>query len=72
MVHWLTYPTELGEQPDAIEYLGKVTYLFKKDVYYIFRFRSDSKNLDDELRGQWLIGKRRSLTAFWAFMKAVG
>lgn len=56
MVHWLTYPTELGEQPDAIEYLGKVTYLFKKDVYYIFRFRSDSKNLDDELRGQWLIG----------------
>ena len=33
-----------------------MTYLFKKDVYYIFRFRSDSKNLDDELRGQWLIG----------------
>ena len=56
LVHWLTYPTELGREPDAIEYLGKITYLFKKDVYHVFRFRSGSDTLDEELKGQWLIG----------------
>ena len=23
LVHWLTYPTELGKEPDQIEYLGR-------------------------------------------------
>ncbi len=53
LVHWLTYPTELGGEPDAIEYLGKVK---KKDVYYVFRYRSVSDTLSDELKGKWLIG----------------
>ncbi len=56
MVHWLTYPTELGKQPDEIEYLGKITYLFKKEVYHVFRYRSGSDNLSDELKNKWLIG----------------
>ncbi|MBR5187909.1 MAG: hypothetical protein IKW18_05510 [Clostridia bacterium] len=53
LVHWLTYPTELGKEPDEIEYLGKVT---KKEDYYLFRYTSDSDNLGDELKGRWLIG----------------
>lgn len=56
MVHWLTYPTELGKAPDEIEYIGKITYLFKKDIYYVFKYRSDSETLGEELRGKWLIG----------------
>lgn len=56
LVHWLTYPTELGEKPDEIEYIGKVTWLFKKDVYHLFRFRSHSDNLAEEDQGKWLIG----------------
>ncbi|MBQ3490015.1 MAG: hypothetical protein IJA86_05460 [Clostridia bacterium] len=53
LVHWLTYPTELGKEPDQIEYLGKVK---KKEEYHIFRYTSDSDNLGDDLKGQWLIG----------------
>lgn len=56
LVHWLTYPTELGQVPDAIEYIGKVKYLFKKEVFHVFKFRSDSDTLDEELKGKWLIG----------------
>ena len=56
MVHWLTYPTELGKAPDEIELIGKVKYFFGKDEYYVFRYRSDSENLGDELKGKWLIG----------------
>ena len=56
MVHWLMYPTELGKAPDEIEYVGKITYLFKKEVYYVFKFRSDSDTLGEELKGKWLIG----------------
>lgn len=56
MVHWLTYPTELGKIPDEIELIGKVKYFFGKDEYYVFRYRSDSENLGDELKGKWLIG----------------
>ena len=40
MVHWLMYPTELGQAPDEIEYIGKITYLFKMEVYHVFRYRS--------------------------------
>lgn len=53
LVHWLTYPTELGKKPDQIEYLGKVK---KKEEYYIFRYMSDSDNLEDNRKNQWLIG----------------
>lgn len=56
MVRWLTYPTELGKEPDEIEYIGKITYLFKKEVYYVFKYRSDSDTLDENLRNKWLIG----------------
>lgn len=56
MVHWLMYPTELGKEPDEIEYIGKVTYLFKKDVYYVFKYRSNSDTLGDNLKNKWLIG----------------
>ena len=37
LVHWLTYPTELGQTPDEIEYIGRIKYLFKKDVYHVFQ-----------------------------------
>lgn len=53
LIRWLTYPTELGKIPDEIEYVGRVR---KGGNYYIFRFRSDSENLEEELRGEWLIG----------------
>lgn len=56
LAHWLTYPTELGKAPDEIEYIGKIKYLFKKDVYHVFKFRSDSETLDDERKDKWLIG----------------
>ena len=54
LVHWLVYPTELGKKPDEIEYVGNVTV--EKIPYYIFKYTSDSENLDDEARGKWLIG----------------
>ena len=53
MIRWLVYPTELGELPEAIEYLGKVK---KKEEYHIFRFKSHSDNLEDARKGEWLIG----------------
>ncbi|MBE6943380.1 MAG: hypothetical protein E7453_03865 [Ruminococcaceae bacterium] len=56
MVHWLTYPTELGKAPDAIEYIGKIKKLFSKEVFHVFKFRSDSDTLDDGLKNKWLIG----------------
>lgn len=56
LVHWLTYPTELGQAPDEIEYIGKISYLFKKEVYHVFKYRSESNTLGDDLRGKWLIG----------------
>lgn len=56
LVRWLTYPTELGKVPDAIEYLGRIKPLFKKEVFYVFKFRSDSDTLGEELKNKWLIG----------------
>ena len=53
LVRWLTYPTELGKAPDGIEYVGKIR---KGEIFYIFRFRSDSENLDEGARGEWLVG----------------
>ncbi|MBE6651781.1 MAG: hypothetical protein E7610_00015 [Ruminococcaceae bacterium] len=54
LVQWLTYPTELGKQPDEIEYLGQAKK--KGEIYHIFRYKSDSDNLDKESKGIWLIG----------------
>jgi len=56
MVHWLVYPTELGKKPDEIVYIGKIKPLFKKEEYYVFKYRSDSDTLDDESKNKWLIG----------------
>lgn len=56
LVHWLTYPTELGQAPDEIEYIGKISYLFKMEVYHVFKYRSCSDTLGDDLRDKWLIG----------------
>ena len=54
LVHWLSYPTELGKAPDEIEFIGKVTV--KKEEYFVFKFISDSDTLDNESKGKWLIG----------------
>ena len=54
MVHWLVYPTELGKEPDEIEFLGQTKK--KGEIFHIFRYRSDSDNLGDDLKGVWLIG----------------
>lgn len=54
LVHWLCYPTELNQKPDEIELLGKATV--KKEDYFIFKYKSDSDNLTDELQNIWLIG----------------
>ena len=54
LVHWLCYPTELNQKPDEIELLGKATV--KTEDYFIFKYKSDSDNLTDELQNVWLIG----------------
>ena len=54
LVHWLSYPTELGKAPDEIEYLGKTNV--KKETFYVFRYRSNSDNLEEKLKNKWLIG----------------
>ncbi len=56
LVHWLMFPTELGKAPNEIEYIGKIKYLFKKEVFHVFKYRSDSDTLEDELKNKWLIG----------------
>ncbi len=57
LVHWLTYPTELGQKPDEIEYLGAVKKgLIKGELYHVFRFKSNSDTLDEACKGRWLIG----------------
>jgi len=54
MVRWLVYPTELGKPPDDIELLGVVKS--HGEDYYVFKYKSDSDNLDDESKNVWLIG----------------
>lgn len=56
LVHWLSYPTELGKKPDEIQYIGKIKPLFKKQVFHVFKFRSDSDTLGEDQRNKWLIG----------------
>ena len=54
LVHWLTYPTELGKEPDEIELLGVTKK--KGETFHVFRYKSHSDNLGDDLKGVWLIG----------------
>lgn len=54
MVSWLVYPTELGREPDEIELLGVTKK--KGETFHVFRYKSDSDNLGDDLKGVWLIG----------------
>lgn len=54
LVQWLVYPTELGKRPDEMEYLGQVKR--RGEIYHLFRYKSDSENLDEESRNVWLIG----------------
>lgn len=54
LVQWLTYPTELGKAPDEIEYLGKAE--FKDENFFVFKFKSESDTLGDDIKGKWLIG----------------
>ena len=54
MVQWLVYPTELGKMPCSIELLGTIDV--KKELYHIFKYKSDSDNLEDSLKNEWLIG----------------
>ena len=54
LVHWLIYPTELNKQPDEIEFMGTVRV--KKELYYVYKYKTDSDNLEDELKNVWLIG----------------
>ena len=54
LVQWLAYPTELGKRPDEIEFLGQTKK--KGEIYHIFRFKSDSENLDEESQNVWLVG----------------
>ena len=56
LVHWLTFPTELGKAPDEIVYLGRIKQLFKKEVFHVFKFRSDSDTLEEARKNKWLIG----------------
>jgi hypothetical protein len=56
LVHWLTYPTELGKAPDEIIYIGRVKKIFSKEVFHVFKYRSDSDTLDDDKKNKWLVG----------------
>ena len=54
LIRWLSFPAELGKAPVEMEYLGEVKV--RRKNFKVFRFRSDSENLDEKLRGKWLIG----------------
>ena len=36
--------------------IGNIKQLFKKEVFHVFKFRSDSDTLGDDLKNKWLIG----------------
>ena len=54
LIRWLSFPSELGKAPTELEYLGEKK--IRRKTFRIFRFKSDSENLSENLRGKWLIG----------------
>ena len=56
LVRWLTYPTELGKAPDEIVYIGKIKKLFQKEVFHVFKYRSNSDTLGEDRKNKWLVG----------------
>ena len=56
LTRWLMYPTELGKAPDEMEFLGKVDCPYDEAPYFVFKYRSDSDTLGEELQNKWLIG----------------
>ncbi|MCX8075377.1 MAG: hypothetical protein N2749_07335 [Clostridia bacterium] len=51
MVYWLMYPSELGNEPDEIEFVDTVEE--NNLVYYIFKFKSIFKR---HAKNKWMIG----------------
>lgn len=54
LVHWLCYPTELGKEPDEIEFLGKAKK--HKEEFHVFKYKSNSDKLPEEKHNVWLVG----------------
>ena len=54
LIHWLVQPAELGKKPDEIRLLCSVG--LEDGTLRVFRFRSDSSALPEEIRNQWLVG----------------
>lgn len=54
MAHWLAHPNEINEIPKEITFIGKVEDEYEN--YYVFKFKTDSKNLPENLRNFDLIG----------------
>lgn len=54
LVNWLEFPTELGNAPDEIEIIRKITMKNELIDYYAFKYRSQSPNWAKQL--DWMIG----------------
>jgi len=54
LVNWLEFPTELGNAPDEIEIILKVTLPEEAIDYYAFKYRSQSPSWAEQL--DWMIG----------------
>ena len=54
MVNWLEFPTELGNAPDEIEMIKKVTLEAEAIDYYAFKYRLQSPQSVKQL--DWVIG----------------
>ncbi len=56
LLQWHMAPSELGKMPDEILLLGIYKKPLSKEVYYIFKFRSESTKLPYEKKRKWLVG----------------
>lgn len=54
MIHWLTYSSELGCKPDAIQPLCPVE--LEDDFLIVFKFKSSSDLLPEDCKDRWLVG----------------
>lgn len=54
LVHWLCYPTELNKPPYEIELLGAIKV--KGELFHVFKYKTDSDNLSEDLRDVDLVG----------------